>query len=376
LTGKRSCIVLTLIAVLLIAGCSQSATEADMQGDAEEYEGVVRQVLAEEERTVPYQDKPVQYQLLEVELATPPFSGDVVQAEAGLLMSGQSRQFRPGDRVVLMLTADMEADTWTVIDVVRRPALYWLAAIFAVAVTLIGGWRGISSMVGLAISFVVLIKFILPQLLGGANPVLVSISGATIILVTTMYLAHGISKKTTVAVVGTALSLVATGLLASYFLKVATLSGASEEAYYLQTALGDTALNLQGLLLAAIIIGALGVLDDITISQSAVVFALQDANRKLRWRELFSRAMIVGQDHIASMVNTLVLAYAGAALPLLLLFVTFDVPFGVALNREIIAAEIVRTLVGSLGLVTAVPITTALAAYVSPHAAQIDNTQS
>jgi uncharacterized membrane protein len=132
-------------------------------------------------------------------------------------------------------------------------------------------------------------------------------------------------------------------------------------------ALSNTKLNLQGLLLAGIIIGALGVLDDITVSQSAVVFALHDANRELNWRQLFRRATAVGKDHIASMVNTLVMAYAGAALPLLLLFTTYEVPFRAVLNREIIAVEVVRTLVGSLGLVLAVPITTALAAYVVLH---------
>ena len=163
---------------------------------------------------------------------------------------------------------------------------------------------------------------------------------------------------------GTLIALIITGILSSVFVEAARLTGfASEEAGFLRVA--RQMINIKGLLLAGIIIGVLGILDDITISQSAIVFQLKEANKKLKFNELYKRAMNVGQDHISSMVNTLVLVYAGASLPLLLLFIDNPQPFFEVINYEIIADEIVRTLVGSIGLILAVPITTLIAALVS-----------
>jgi len=177
----------------------------------------------------------------------------------------------------------------------------------------------------------------------------------------TFYLSHGFNKKTTVAVGGTVIALIITGILAGIFVEAAKLTGfASEEAGFLQVA-KQGLVNIKGLLLAGIIIGVLGVLDDVTVSQSAIVFQLKQANAKIKAGELYKRAMDVGKDHISSMVNTLVLVYTGAALPLLLLFIDNPHPFSEVVNYEIIADEIVRTLVGSIGLVLAVPITTLIA---------------
>jgi uncharacterized membrane protein len=182
------------------------------------------------------------------------------------------------------------------------------------------------------------------------------------IIPVTFYLSHGFNKKTHVAIVGTIISLIITGVLAAVFVNISKLTGyASEEAGFLQSEIGGT-INMKGVLLAGIIIGTLGVLDDITVSQSAIVYQLKKANKKLGFRQLFSRAMKVGHDHISSLINTLVLVYAGVAMPLLLLFVNNPRPFSEVINYEIIADEIVRTLVGSIGLITAVPITTVLAA--------------
>lgn len=325
----------------------------------------MRAVLFEGERSLPFAGGPEAYQTLQVEVLDGDRRGELVTADAGQLVSGRTMRFAAGDRVVLNIVPRPGPEEWVVVDAVRRPALYWLAGIFAVMVAVVGGWRGLASILGLAVSFGVLVVYILPRLVAGADPILTTVSGSLIILVATLYLAHGFSRKTSIAIVSTAIALVVTGLLGSYFVDFARLSGFSEEALYLRMALPGLELNLQGLLLASIIIGGLGVLDDITVSQSAVVFALRDANPGLPWRDLYRRAMAVGRDHIASLVNTLVLAYAGAALPLLLLFSTYQVPFAEALNREIMAVEVVRTLVGSLGLVTAVPITTLLAAQVA-----------
>jgi uncharacterized membrane protein len=213
----------------------------------------------------------------------------------------------------------------------------------------------------MGISFLVIFIFILPKISAGANPVGIAILGALMIIPPTFFLSHGLNKKTLVAMGGTLIALIITGILANIFVEAAKLTGfASEEAGFLQVAKGG-AINMKGLLLAGIIIGLLGVLDDVTVSQAAIVFQLKEANDRLKFNQLYQRAMRVGQDHIASMINTLILVYAGASLPLLLLFLDNPHPFSEVVNYEIIADEVVRTLVGSIGLILAVPLTTLIA---------------
>jgi uncharacterized membrane protein len=221
------------------------------------------------------------------------------------------------------------------------------------------------SLLGMALSFFIIFFYILPQISSGANPVEIAILGSLVIIPVSFFLSHGINKKTFVAIGGTLIALVITGILANIFVDSAHLTGfASEEAGFLQVA-KQGVINMRGLLLAGIIIGVLGVLDDITISQSSIVFQLKEANNKLDANELYTRAMKVGQDHISSMVNTLILVYTGAALPLLLLFINNPHPFSEIIIYEIIADEIVRTFVGSIGLVLSVPITTFIATLVA-----------
>ena len=196
---------------------------------------------------------------------------------------------------------------------------------------------------------------------------LVSVSGCFVLMAATFYLIHGWTIKAHTAALATLAALMLTAALAGLSVGVARLSGlGSEEALFL-TQFADAGLNVRGLLLASILIGALGVLDDLTINQISVVFELRQANPDLAMRSLYRRAMVIGQDHIAATVNTLVLAYVGASLPLLLLFTLFEEPFFSALNRAVIAEEVVRTLVGEIGLIAAVPIATALAAAVQRH---------
>lgn len=351
--------LITLLA-LVLTGCTLQQPVVDSDNPEQVYEGVVRAVVESGTRYGAQS-----FQILEVELLQGEQKGDVVMADATEMSSGGVFTFSTGDRVVLYHLTGPASDEWVVVDAVRRPALYALALLFAVVVTAVGGVRGLSSMLGLAFSFIVLLYYMLPQLLSGANPIFTSIVASSVILLGTLYLAHGMNRKTTVAIASTAVSLVLTGVLGSFFIDLAWLSGYSEDAFLLQNSVQGIELNLTGLLLGGMIVGALGVLDDISISQVAIVFALREANSKLGWMELFKRAMGVGKEHIASLVNTLVMAYAGVSLPLLLLFTSFEVPFTTVINREIVAVEIVRTLVGSFGLVTAVPLTTALAAHVA-----------
>lgn len=275
--------------------------------------------------------------------------------ENGLYESAQQIKYKVGDKVVV--------SDGQIVDYVRRPSLYLLAGLFVVSAIVIAGKWGINSILGMGYSFWVIFKFILPMILKGYNAVTVSIIGAMFIIPVTFGLSHGINRKTINAMVGTIVSMIIVGILSVVFVNISRLTGfAVEEAGFLQYQLGGI-INMKGILLAGIIISTLGVMDDITVSQSSIVEELRKANSKLSKKELFIRSMRVGKDHISSMVNTLVLVYAGASLPLLLLFVNNPHPFSEIINYEIIADEVVRTMVGSIGLILAVPITTFIACY-------------
>ena len=272
-----------------------------------------------------------------------------------------------GDRVLVHASSTPQGEVYySVVDHVRRPALGSALLLFAIIALAVGRMQGVRSFVGLAVSFLIIVKGILPLLLAGYSPVLVAVGGSLCIAAVTFYLSHGVSQKTTTALAGTVISLSITGLLAHIFVSWAALSGTSGDEVTFLVFGQDTSLHLQGLLLAGIIIGALGVLDDITISQAAVVQQLKAANPDLTPSALMTHAMQVGRDHIASLINTLVLVYTGAALPLLLLFISQETPFLTLINYEVVAEEIIRMLMGSSGLILAVPITTYLAVKVLP----------
>lgn len=270
--------------------------------------------------------------------------------------------YKVGDKVMVSKEAGPDGQNfYYIVDFVRTPALGIVFALFVALVIGISGWHGVRSLLGLASSFVIIFTFILPNIERGYSPVLIAVIGSFFIMLVTFYLSHGFHRKTSLAVAGTFISLVATGLLSILFISIAKLTGfATEEAVFLQVTKGSS-FNAQGLLLAGIIIGTLGVLDDITLSQASVVQELFRANPKLKAKELFLKAMNVGKDHIASLVNTLVLVYTGSSLPLLLLFQDSRISTMHLLNFELIAEEIVKTLIGSSGLILAVPVTTLLA---------------
>jgi uncharacterized membrane protein len=263
-----------------------------------------------------------------------------------------------GDRIVVGVVAG----TYYFSDFQRRTPLILLGVCFALAVVALARWRGLMALAGLAVSLAVLVKFMLPAILEGRSPVAVSVVGAAAIMFVALYLAHGFNAQTTTAVLGTLGSLLLVGVLAWIFVGASHFSGlASEEAGFLQAAAGKV--SLQGLLLGGIVIGSLGVLDDVTVTQASAVWELHQANPAYGFGRLFSAGLRIGRDHIASTVNTLVLAYAGASLPLLVLFTLSNRDLAGVLTGELVATEVVRTLVGSLGLVAAVPLTTALAAF-------------
>jgi uncharacterized membrane protein len=275
-------------------------------------------------------------------------------------------EFAVGDQVVLSWTGADPDDpgSYQVVDFQRDAPLAWLAGLFAAAVLVLGRWRGLAALAALGLSFVVLLFFVVPAILAGRDPLAVAVVGSCLIMFAVLYLTHGPSARTSTAVLGTLLSLGLIGALGAGFSAAAKLTGLDDQTSNLIATLG-TGVDARGLLLAGVVIGALGVLDDVTVTQTSAVWELRHADPGMSARGLFAAAMRIGRDHVASAVNTLVLAYAGAALPLLLLFSLSGRGFGDVVTTQDVATEIVRTLVGSIGLVASVPITTALAAAVA-----------
>jgi uncharacterized membrane protein len=300
-----------------------------------------------------------------VRLGSGPDEGSKTSFQIGV--GGLDPDVEVGDKVrvvenaVAPGTEAVRGQEYSLTDFERRRPMLLLALLFAGLVVAFARLRGFLSLVGLAVSLAVVLVFMVPAILDGKSPLAVAVVGAFAVMLTTIALAHGTGAKSLAAMIGTALSLLVTIALAVAFVDLTHLTGlSSEESLFLQTS--ETGLSLDGLLLAGMVVAALGVLDDVTISQSSTVLALRAANPDQGFRELFGRAMNVGRDHVSATVNTLVLAYVGASLPLLLIFSSSTLGVSDALNLELIAKEVVATLVGSIGLITAVPITTALAA--------------
>ena len=255
-------------------------------------------------------------------------------------------------------------DTFYVTDFVRKNRLIWPALLFALLVVLIGRFRGFRAIIGLVVSFLVILYIIIPLILKGYNPVWTTILASMIILLAAFIITYGFKLKTYIAIVGTFIGLVIVALSSIAFTSLAGLTGFGVEEANFLLGIAEEPIDIKGLLLAGMIIGAIGILTDITISQVSTVLELKKANPEYSNKQLYKSAMTVGIDHIGSMVNTLALAYAGAAMPLLLLFAINKgqyLTFGQVINSEIIATEIIRILVGSIGLILVVPITTFLA---------------
>jgi uncharacterized membrane protein len=355
--------LLLVIAVLVPAVADFDVPRFRTAGAAETTTG---RVIAITERTLI--DTPrgaLEHEVLAVEVAgeTVTVTRDRAADEIGTLL------LEPGDRVLVARVPGPTGDSHLIVDRVRSSALWVLALAFAALVVLAGRTIGASSLFALAAVFVVIVRFIVPGLLSGHDPVIIATTGGMVILVITLFLAHGVTVKSTVALAGTLISLLFTAFVAEVAITAARLSGvASEDAAMLQV-MADARVSASGLLLAGIIIGALGVLDDVAIAQASAVYELRRANPLLGARDVYRRAMNVGRDHIAAAVSTLVLAYAGASLPLLMLLVVQGEALAVQLNREYLATEVVRALVGSIGLIAAVPLTTMLAVVVASRTA-------
>ncbi|MBV9010730.1 MAG: YibE/F family protein [Pseudonocardiales bacterium] len=291
-----------------------------------------------------------------------------VQIQQVLPDEPSTPHFAVGDHVVLAYTGGNPSDagSYQIQDFQRGTSMLWLAALFAAAVLVLGRWRGLASLAALGFSFLVLVTYLFPAILTGESPVIVGVLAASVIMFGVLYLTHGVSAQTSAAVLGTVLSLALIGVLGSAFSAATQLTGLDDDTARLIGVLGH-GIDARGLLLAGMVIGALGVLDDVTVTQTSSVWELRRANPELGVRALYTAALRIGRDHISSAVNTLALAYTGAALPVLLIFSLSGQDFGTLVSAQDIAQEVVRALVGSIGLVAAVPITTAIAALVARH---------
>ena len=305
--------------------------------------------------------------LIEVEITSGDGRGQSTTLEFALEEASPvpAATLRTGDEIVLNDAGPSVPTSvrYSFADFQRQTPLVALVLVFAAVIIAVGRWRGLMALIGLGASLTVVLGFVLPALLRGSNPVGVAVTGACVIALIALYLAHGISERTTVALLGTVASLALTGVLAGVFAGAAELTGlASEESISLLAF--APGLDFRGLLLAAVIIGSLGVLDDVTVTQVSAVWELHRADDSQGFRGLYGAAVRIGRDHIASATNTLVLAYTAAALPLLLIFTQSGLSLAQVVTSETVAVEVVQTLVGSIGLVASVPITTALAAWV------------
>ena len=310
------------------------------------------------------------YQIARVNILEGEYAGIPMEIDYGKRqIRSDDYLMKAGDKMMVSISKTPEnVVNAYFVDYVRTTPIIWLTVIFAIAIIAISSWKGIRALLSMAFSLFIIIGYIIPHILIGEDPLRVSIIGSIILLAVSLYLTYGWTLKTHAAVISMALVLLLTGALSGLFVIFAKLNGTGDENVMFLMQLMETPINLRGLLLGGMIIGALGVLDDLVTTQASAVFELHHANPSLGFRGLYSSAMRIGQDHVAATVNTLVLAYAGASLPMLLMFSLGRGDYGYLVNFSFIAEEIVRTLVGSLGLIAAVPLTTAIAIFLSQRA--------
>ncbi len=364
----RGTLVLALIIVFLggywLGQLNTQPTENTQSFTTNNVKAVVTEIV--QAGQVDMGGKLQQFQVLAVRVLEGKYAGQTFEIDYGRRqIVAVGSYFSPGDQLLLTVSEypDLPAQAYYT-DYIRTGPLAVLFTLFVVATLLISGKKGARSLVSMAFSLTIIMAFILPRILGGEDPVWVSVVGSFAILAGTLYLVYGWTVKTHAAVIGTLIALLLTGLLADYFVQFARMTGFStEEAMFLSQQPQSLVVDFRGLVLGGIIIGSLGVLDDLVITQASVIFELYLLDPTQTWRALYRRGMRIGQDHVAATVNTLVLAYTGAALPLLLLVTGAGADWLGFINREFVTEEILRTLVGSLGLMLAVPLTTLVACW-------------
>ena len=332
----------------------------------------VLEVVEQSDRQIMGTDATTTVQTLRIEVLEGEKKGQVVSLDNDIMV------LELGDAIfVNRLVAIDDTEYYTFKDVERRPQLFWMGILMVGLVIIFSGWQGMRALLSLGLSIVAIVFLLVPALLAGYEPALASLLIAGVILALSLFLTHGVKPRVVIAFVGTFSAVGVTCLLAWLSVDWLRLTGfGSDASVYLNFSTGGT-LDIAGLLLGSIIIGLLGVLDDVSITQASVVQELRAANPTLSSFELYKRAINVGRDHVGSLVNTLALAYLGTALPLVMFYARANADFWQSINQEIIASEILRIIIGSIGLILAVPFTTMVAAwYFGNRAVSPDDTHA
>jgi uncharacterized membrane protein len=348
-------LVFSTLSVLMVSA-SNGEPVVLMQDKDVTYLAKITKVISSEIKNVPNLNTTSNYQTVIVEFLSGERKGETQEiTDSNFLMS-------TGDKVYVRYTRTSDGtEYYSIQEPYRLHILFWLLGLFIVVALLFGGKQGILGLFALFISFGFVFKLMFPSILNGGNIIFISTLGALTALFVVMFVTHGFSRLTTAAFLGCSVSVLFTVFLAKYAVSYMHLSGfSSEESVYLNMATQGS-LDFVALLVGGIIIGVIGVIDDIAITQASVVNELYSSNPSIEVRVLYLRALKVGKDHMGAVINTLILAYTGASLPLVLLFYVSETPALELINREVIATEIVRSIVGSIGLLLAVPLTTFIA---------------
>ena len=361
-------VITLIISLTLVSPVLAQDFENEAAGpDGENFKAKVLEVITEEEKTRE-DGSTYRQQNLRLEALEGPRKGqEIIYYGISDIEVGNANFYKAGDRVFVDIFQDeLGEETVYVVDFVRNKALYILAFVFVLAVIAVGRAKGLRALLSLFLSFVVIIKFILPQILAGRDPFLVSLIGGLAIMAAIIYITEGINRKSHIAIFSVLLSLLLTLVLSVIFTNLARLTGLSQEDTIFLIGIGQVEINFRGLLLAGMLIGAIGVLDDIIVGQIEAVARIKEANPSLSPRKIFVLAYKIGNTHLGAIINTLFLTYAGASLSLLLLFVIHQetgLSLTRALNSEAVTTEVIRTMVGSIGVMASMPIATFLAAF-------------
>ena len=357
-------IALALVLVFVFTLNKPPADEApDMGYTADTVKAEVLSIA--EEGSVQMGDVTQTYQIINLRILEGQYEGQEFTTDYGRrYILPSDYLLRPGEKILVSVAQMPDGNTFVhFVDFVRTNSLIILGLFFVLVCVLVSGWKGVRSLLGIGVSVLVIIYFIVPRILNGQNPIMISLLGSFFFLTVTQYLVYGWTLKTHITMAAISLAILFTGLMALFFVDLVRLNGMGDEnAMYILTQYNQ--LNIKNLLIAGIMIGSLGILDDLVVGQTSAVIEIYRANPAMRFQQRFKRAMNVGRDHIAATVNTLVLAYLGASLSLFLLFSNSNVAFSTLMNFNYLAEEIVRSLVGTVGLFTAVPITTFIACWV------------
>lgn len=358
MSSLKKLFVSLILAVVCLVPSATSAAEVyqDLQ---ETFKARVLEVVEQHIEDLPGLGISAEVQTLKVEILDGTLQGQILEVRNDRIM------LERGDKFFLNYLKTIEgAELFLVQEPDRTGILYLLVGIFVLTVLVFGGKQGLRSLLSLLGSFLIIFYLLLPQLLKGVSPVIAGLGLSSLILVLAILLTHGVNKKSLSALAGTIITITLAYLFADFAVSASNLTGFSEDtSTYLNLSTGGT-LNFTGLLLSAIIIGVLGILDDIAITQASIVAELNETNPTLSRKEVYFKAMRVGHEHVSALVNTLALAYTGAALPLLLYFYGAEAPLSEILSREVFVSEIIRVIVGSVAVILAVPITTLIASVV------------